>query len=280
MKKWSFFGFATALLLSLSTKAYAQTHTNTQAPKYACVLERPFIFGASISSGYEEMADGIRANLVNLVGLSYRSQFNPDPTTSLSKRYFRGPFITNIAEMVNTMPNSAYGHRQLHSYLKQHQNNPQKLFDLKNATVLSSIDGFYWPAGDGQCQEAVQGANFIINLAKKNNQALILATVPEEDPQYVDMILRNIGWYPPEKECVEMINAFLKQNCKGEDQCYLIDIHETVRALNNEGIQFENRTVKSFDLRSDGVHLTKTGVRYIMSLIEKALEENPPACAK
>lgn len=269
--------FGTTLLSS----ALFSPSGSASGPSYACAFTKPVVFGASISAGFEEIGDGARGALASVTGFKYYGK-NTDPTTGLARRFHGNPSVLNISEIVNTMPNNAYGYEQIKDYLGKNKGNPERLSRLTEASLLSTIDGFYWPAGDGNCLAAVRGAADIIQFAKRHNQALILATVPEEDPSKVNIILRNGGWYPPVEECVEMINSFMKRSCHAEDQCYLIDIHDVVKRLNSTGIEFEGQiaTANNNAFRFDGVHLTRMGVRYIMSLIEKAMIEHPPFCAQ
>lgn len=243
---------------------------------YSCVFEKPFIFGASISAGFGGVQDGMRGTVAAKMGLTYRGS-NADPVTKLALKYFPEPFITNVSEMVNSMPNQGYGHRQFARYLIEAQRDHTKMKVLKESTLLASVDGFYWPAGDKMCNEAIRGLQYIIRFARQNNKPLLLATVPEEEEDKVDILLRNVGWYPPEKNCLEEINNFVKTSCHTTDQCYYVDMHAVVKELNSTGISFEDQLRNISSLRFDGVHLSPRGVRYIMSLIEQTMQANPPS---
>lgn len=280
---------------------------DSQKAKLTCLLARPFIFGASISGGYSGISDGtaafakLKASQLFGTDLHYFGG-NPDPVTRLARKYNKNPEITNIAEIINQMPHSSIGPDQFLAYISA---SPENLRNAQASSVLASIDGLYWPTIYGDdcywTESAIQGTREVIQFAKNNRIPMLLGSVPNEDPNKVSTLLTASGsWSPPKPQCVKMVNDFLRQECKPEDQCYILDMHRIVENLKGSlgphdrtGIWYQGTDYGYNDLRNDGVHLYNSptgsvrngtyngvpnGIRYVMTYIEKSVAWSLPSC--
>ena len=251
--------------------------------RYSCIFEKPLIFGASISAGFGVSEDPrfTRApeELRNhpLEGHFYGPRLSPE--TVLANDLLGAPNIINISELNHTLPLRGHGDRQFFSFV----NNSQNHETVASVTVFSSMDAFYWPAGDanGSCLGVVENLGRMLEFSQNRSVPIILATVPDEDPSLVNFLLTRTGaWYPPNRTCLTEINGALKSRCSPESGCYLVDLHQVVADLNNPeaGVEFRGETYFYSDFRFDGVHLNDIGTEYIVSLIEEALSEGPNLC--
>ncbi len=320
-----------------------------------CVFERPFIMGASISSGFSDntryigtyggtsvadlakwvnldlgtdvdsvmsvTSEFIRANRYAAQGVSYHGSDKKydSPTTQVARRTSVDPQITNIAEMIGDLPRQQRAYRQLEAVLNLNPTITQKVEEnvalteaeafalrrqkkylkrLENATVLASIDGFYWPSTETDCSdqmtELLDGIDLIIDTGKKLNIPVMLGTIPGYDASMMhstvlDLINRYAGGIKfPQTACYTRINDYKKQNCTMENGCYLLDIHQlvdtykdrntdgTVKTLNFNDVKVtfnipQNGSIPAdvYPVRSrDGLHLSPTGSRYVGKLVE------------
>lgn len=274
------------IVLSLSFSAQSQTHRQETAraesaeskaalkekkKALACMLTRPFVFGASISAGYSGFSDGIAGMMT---GGSYHGT-NSDPTTLLAKSVVKNAEVTNIAEIINTLPGNATGFIQIKRAMKD----PDLREKIKKTTLLSSIDGFYWPMVFGWCDDAEKGARYLIDLAAKLGKPIVLGTVPKEDPNKVDPSFRAF-WSPPQPACSRRLNKYLKDNCHLEKGCYLVDMERYVAQLNSTGIMYHGKRVYYNDIRADGVHLSKLGLQWAQEELVGILSQAAPLCQR
>lgn len=289
--------------------AFAQSNpdfdSSSQKQKMACLLKKPFIFGASISAGYQDISDATAAftkiQMSQLLG-GNPQYFGPnaDPITRLAKQYNAHPQITNISEILNTMEYSAVGADQFLAYIKD----PAQLKNAQESTVLASVDGLYWPAVySDDCSwsdYAIEQTREVIRFARKNHIPILLGNVPYEDVSKVPQIVQ-MGWAPPKVQCAQKINLFLVKACRLQDQCYILDMNRIVENLkgslgprDRSGIFFNGQNYEYNDFREDGVNLYNSpkkvnardrsnpvphGMQYLMTYIEKSIAWNLPACA-
>lgn len=259
-------------LLTLFVFLFSIQSQANETPAYACAFEKPFIFGASISAGYSSMKDALTGRRLR-EGETFIGS-NDSPTTRMAKSFFDKPQITNIAEIVNTMMFFGYGHRQF--YAAYNDDGMRGL--IEEASIWASLDAFYWPSANGSCDEAIQGVDTITAMAQAMNKPLILATVPEENPDNVDWLIRK-ALFPMQTVCIDSINSALVEKCKIEDRCYLIDLYKTVNDLNGDGVDFNGKLNFAYDFRFDGVHLNDEGISYVMKLIDDKLSKKAPNCS-
>ena len=269
--------------------------------------------GASISAGYGledktrvEAAVTPAVTTARLAGLSkgdvgwpdlsavLLGAFSPDPagykrgssfspTETLAKKYFNAPTITNIAEIISSMPYEAFAHKQLEAAQEGTIGGGLGLSnELRDATLLVSIDGFYWPAvrQTGVCPGVVASLTSLLDYAKNNHKPLVLGNIPVEDTADVDESFKQAAtWSSPDPDCLENLNTALTTHCTTAHQCYLIDMHEMMENLKGVGVSFEGFMNRVRDFRFDGIHLSERGTRYIADQIEKAMDAHPPDCA-
>ncbi len=278
----------------------------SQKEKMACLLGKPFIFGASISAGYQDLSDATTAftklQMSQLLGRSSQHLGNnPDPITRLAHQYVSNPQVTNISEILNTMEHSSVGADQFLTYIQD----PAQKQTAVDSTVLASIDGLYWPTIYGDdcswAEYAMERTEDVILFAKNNKIPLLLGNVSYEDESKVAAVIKA-GWEPPKIKCAQKVNSFLIKKCRLEHQCYIIDMHRMVENLkgnlgprDQSGIFFEGQNYEYNEFRQDGVHLynspSKTnsrdaakpipnGMRYLMTYIEKSIAWNLPDCRK
>jgi hypothetical protein len=259
-----------------------------ESSHYACLLERPLIFGASISAGYAGLLDA-----VPFTNPRFPMGSGASPSTRLAHQFFSKPEIINISEIVNTLPFRADGSRQLFHFW---QTRPE---DFASRTAIISLDAFYWPAGyagASACPEIVDSVERVTRLAEEAQIPLILGTIPSEDPARVSPLLSESGaWFPPGPVCLNEINRALQVHCGESSSCYLIDINEVVADLNDpkRGIEYRGERYFSHlasehsqrspgadfsDFRFDGVHLNELGTQYMVELIESSLANGPSRC--
>lgn len=268
---------------------------------------KPLIFGASISAGYRDISDGIAAKAKLTFGEKFGGDYlyfgtNHGPITRLANEYNPKAEITNISEMINQMPFSSIGPDQFKAYISK----PKGLKNARSSSVLASIDGLYWATiygpGCGATEYALEGMSEVIQFGRKHNIPVIVGNVPQEDPSKVLLLLKGGGpipanWNEPQFECLEMVDQFLKQECKLENQCYIVDFRRVVKNIegnlgphDREGIAFEGKNYLYNDFRQDGVHLWNSppfntggsdipnGMRYLMTYIKKSIAWNLPEC--
>lgn len=259
-------------LMFVSLTAHSQS-ISFKTPAHACAFKKPFVFGASNSSGYSGIMDGIEGKINAFFGKSSAGR-QATSFDMITARYYPKNNQINVAEIVGDMKHRSYGHRQLFSYIKQSKSNFES---LKRSTVIASLDAFYWPAVNGDCEEAAEGAEKIIDLGAKLQIPVILANVPQDDPGFVTPFIKK-RWSPPQPRCVNMINSVLANSCKAERGCYLIDAHNIIKHLNSDGIKFAGHVNKTFDFRFDGVHLSEKGFAFVAGYIEHIMSQNPPRC--
>ena len=280
---------------------------SSQREKLACLLERPLIFGASVSAGYSGVSDATAAlaklKASEVFGTdSHYLGANPDPVTRLARKYSRDPKVTNIAEIINQMQYGSIGPMQFLKYISASTENYE---NAKSSTVLASIDGLYWPTIYGDdcyvTERAIEWTRDIIQFGKENGIPLLLGNVPEEDASKVSALLKaSGGWSSPKSQCLKMVNEFLATECLVDQQCYVIDMYRIIENLkgtlspyDRSGIWYKGKNYEYNDFREDGVHLFNSprqanrngaslevpvGMRYAMTYIEKAIAWNLPAC--
>ena len=241
-----------------------------------CIFKRPFIFGASISAGYKNPRDALKGGSQWTKKKTKHFGSHHSPTTRLAKKYFKSPVITNISEISGVMPYERRAYDQFTEALKDVHLSKK----ISQASVLASIDGFYWSAVHGHCNRAINGVEDIIRYGASTETPMILGTVPEDDPSEVSFLVRLV-WSPPQPQCLTAINHALISLCTTDNHCYLMDFHKLINDLRNseKGIQFEGTKNRASDFRSDGLHLSSKGTRYVMKLIEQSVVENPLGCA-
>lgn len=224
-----------AVLVAFSTVAVAKSVATSDAksepppPEIACAFLNPIYFGASISAGYGGIPDGIAARLASLAGGGFHGS-NYNPIMQLQVSYLKTNQSIDLSEMTGRTYNAGDGAKQMQKFLSTKRGQSQ----FQNASMIGSVDGFYWAAAEKNCAKTVKQIDQLTDLAKKEGRVLVLGNVPIEDPNTVDFILRKAGWTPPRKECVAKFNAELKVKCKAEDQCYLLDLKKMVSDLNRE----------------------------------------------
>lgn len=259
-----YISFAIVWIFSFSASA--------DATRLACLTKSPFLFGASITAGYGGLKDGAAARAAAAMSWPYFGS-NVDPVTRLSRSLNKESAITNISEMINAMKFNAFGYLQIQDAILK----PDLLKKMSNASIIASVDAFYWPMVFGRCQESFRNLDWMIGLARHLKKPMLLATVPIEDPNTVDRIVR-MGWSEPEPVCTARFNQYMLETCLPQNDCYVADIAETVVRLNSTGIEFQGKLNKVHDFRFDGVHLTLAGNQWIQKLIVEALAKGTSSC--
>ena len=285
-------------------------------------------FGANANLAMRVASEYIRGSRYAAKGISYYgSNSNYDsPTTQVATRTNLMPHISNISEIIVYLPHKQNASKQLEAILNLDPHIVHKVamdmnltdseaFDLRrqrkylkrlqNATVLASVDGFYWPSTEQNCenqiQEQLDGIDLIINTGKELNKPVILGTVPAYTESMMhSSIIGVMGQYIgeinfPQKTCYTRINAYMRKNCTIENGCYLLDIYQLMETAkqDDDTIDFENVKI-TFNLSEDGnyandvypirsfegMHLSPVGSRYMGTLIENLFIEglkNPKA---
>lgn len=298
-----------SLVISVTTFAAGTPDFDpaSQETKLACLFTKPLIFGASISAGYSGIGDATAAfaklKTSSFLGTDpHHFGANPGPITRLAEKYNKNAQVTNIAEIINTMKHGSIGADQFLAYIAE---SPENFKNAQSSSVLASIDGLYWPTIYGDdcswTEYAVQKTQEVIQFAKDNQIPILLGSIPDEDPSKVSTILTTSGgWAPPKRQCVKMVNDFLRRNCRLEDQCYILDMHRIIENLkgsngprDHSGIWYKGKDYAYNDFRKDGVHLYNdptglarvgtldnipNGMKYAMTYIEKSIAWNLNSC--
>ena len=276
--------------------------------------------GTDADSVMSVTSEFIRASRYAAKGISYHGSDKSydSPTTQAAIRTNLSPHISNISEIIGDLPHKQRAYRQLKAVLNLDSGIAQRVaagldltdseaFDLrrhkkyfkklKNATVLASIDGFYWPSTEQDCEnqipELLAGIDFIIDTGKQENKPVILGTVPayKENMMHssvIHLIQKYAGGINfPKPACYTKINAHMKTNCTVENGCYLLDVHQLVETYKQGNtLNFENVKI-TFNISEDGnyaddvhpvrslegMHLSPIGSRYIATLIENLFIE-------
>lgn len=304
--------YAKTLLAILVFLGSINGYSQSSSDSFACVFERPLIFGASISAGYKDIFDNTEAifemTKAKFQGIpfSYVGS-NPGPVTRLSEHYFNNPVITNRAEIVNTMEHSGRAGDQFVAYQNQMLIEGRE----EESTLIASLDGLYWSTihtdaeNCGGTHYGINGMRRLIQYAYQSHRPILLGSVPDEDPEKV---LSGItaGWAPPKKKCLKIANDFLNRECLREKKCYVVDIHKMVQDLkgeinedDEEGIWYLNNLYSYHEVRADGVHLWGTlvekkrqstsgrmvnrkwpvGIHVLADKIERSLSQGPNLCS-
>lgn len=267
---------ANFILTFLITVVSAAASGTSAPPPYACAFLNITQFGSSITAGYGGTHDGAVAKLkANLREPSLHFGTRSNPIEHTQKELFGALETENLAEMVGDLRFRSNGPRQLKAYLAS----PRGYAKFADSSMVASIDAFYWASAEGNCDETVAAVTEITSTVASQGKALVLATVPLENPEFVHPILKASGWKRPRPSCIARVNAKLRETCKAESQCYLIDLNGLVGQLNTRGIVLEGRRVYSQDIRFDGVHLTELGKRHVAEMITGQMSKNPPKCA-
>lgn len=179
--------------------------------------------------------------------------------------------------------------------------------DLKEnfdrASIIIGIDLFYWDAIWGHCGYGEElRTSFLIDdgydgtvrrfdmeyqiprfieASKQAGKILVLGIVPHENPAKVKINYPGL-WHEQKTKCVDVINEKLRQNCTLENRCYLVDMGDFATRLNNgETIYMEEykRSFGLYDMRPDGVHLSRVASKFVANEMVKIFEAHPPTCS-
>jgi hypothetical protein len=165
----------------------------------------------------------------------------------------------------------------------------------EESSIIYGIDLFYWDSiwnicghgGERKIKETGQRVDVeyqirrLTQAAKKDGKTLILGTVPHDLEEKVLLKPEKTGWDAPDHDCVNSINQQIKESCKSDNSCYIVDLHSMVDDLyKGEKLALNNgESYSLYELRPDGVHLSKAGSQYVAEEIQRQIEENPPvAC--
>lgn len=176
------------------------------------------------------------------------------------------------------------------------------------ASIVLGVDLFYWDAIWGLCgygnswvtpmprswfrkepkrMDTEYQIQRLIARARASKKVLVLGTVPEENPDKVIINSRRTGkdgfWYPQQYGCVRSINATLRQHCRVEQNCYLVELGKLVEELNADGkisVRKFDREIGLNEARPDGVHLSFLGSQGLAERMIEQFEAHPPACGE
>jgi hypothetical protein len=176
----------------------------------------------------------------------------------------------------------------------------------KEASIVVGIDLFYWDAIHDNCGYGMGRKTLgkiapgkwgpvrvdteyqiqrLIENAKASGKVLYLGTLPYERPEEIPINSVATGvqgfWYPQQYSCVTSINATLKQFCKMEDGCYLMDFSALAEKLyrgEKLPVRSEHTEVSRLEARPDGVHLSYLGAKGAAEQMIDLFEAHPPSC--
>lgn len=242
--------------------------------EFKCVFERPAIFGASISAGYGGAWDGLQGRRA-APSLYFGS--NPGPATRFAQLFNSNAAALNISEISSSAyPHGGYGYPQI----KEAMTSPSTRAAFEAASAWVTVEGFYWPAINNDLERSLVDLQELISLARNLRKPLFIGNVPIEKKDGVSIIVQLAGWAPPNLDFVQKFNSALEKSCLRSNECYIINLHETVRRLNGEGLDFREKLHYANDFRFDGVHLKPIAIEWLMTLMQGEVYASPPACIK
>lgn len=210
------------------------------------LFERIVVFGASISARYGSYKEGVLSILFGKLG----SQ--DSPADWLAKNFStRGEVYLNFARA------NSSGRIQIEGLLA----NPS--LEFQRASLLISVDGLMKDAQDGKCEEVVDFVHQLTKYSQDRNLPLVLGNLPSINSDTVDPLLRYVGWKPVASSCRDQINKSLRMQCLPERGCFILDLDQLYRDLENDTVFYQGQKLKLSDLSFDGLHLTPLGAQFL-----------------
>lgn len=131
-----------------------------------------------------------------------------------------------------------------------------------------------------RCGIAARNIFDLTRVAKQKGKVLVLGNIPYDKKENVSYLVRQF-WQEPYPPCVDMLNKSIEKTCRVKDQCYILDLKKIGADLTDgNGIDFKGKNQKPEDLRFDGLHLSKTGVEFVVEILKKQIATNPPRCTQ
>lgn len=255
----------------------------TQGTPAKIPLWAQFVLGLEIYSKYKNIENLPKFSAPDAMGRPRGYWYSP---VSRFAGLLGAKKFTNSGHLFNT-EEEHLGSNQIDSMLS----GGKRAKKFESASLIVGVDAFYWDAIWNTCEEYAgtmhSPENQIRSLileARERKKFLILGNVPIENPANVRISSDRTGvenlWYPPEPSCAASINETLKDLCTYENNCYILDMKKMVDDINC-GVAMKTwngSEYKYFDLRSDGVHLSLWGSRYISEQLYELLAARPPVC--
>lgn len=134
--------------------------------------------------------------------------------------------------------------------------------NIQDYSSLVGVDLFFWDSAEIGCGVATENIRELTNLVKGSTTKLFLGSVPR---------LPRVPLQP----CMNAINDALQENCKTDQNCFIVPLKATYEKLDSDGkIEFQSQFYNKDQLIPDGLHLTPVGSELVADEILGSVSAN------